>query len=240
MDTRKYRHELKFLCDEKELFHIESKIRHICRLDKHTGDASDYSIKSLYFDTLTDRCYSENMAGADCRKKYRIRIYNNQTETIHLECKYSCHSLKAKDICSITRTQCENLMKGLSLWESLGETDSREDPGGRELLRRFLAERDMEILSPKVIVEYVRTPYVFPVGNVRITFDRIIRSSREISSFLGRTSALQSILPQGMHILEVKYDQMLPGAILELVSGGQDLQRTSFSKYALCRQCNIY
>lgn len=240
MDTRKYRHELKFLCDEKELFHIESKIRHICRLDKHTGDARDYSIKSLYFDTLTDRCYSENMAGTDCRKKYRIRIYNNQTETIHLECKYSCHGLKAKDICSITRMQCEKLMKGLPLWGSLGETDSREDAGGRELLRRFLAERDMEILSPKVIVEYVRTPYVFPVGNVRVTFDRTIRSSREVSSFLGKTSALQSILPQGTHILEVKYDQMLPGAILELVSGGQDLQRTSFSKYALCRQCNTF
>ena len=240
MDTRKYRHELKFLCDEKELFHIENKIRHICRLDKHTGDARDYSIKGLYFDTLTDRCYSENMAGTDCRKKYRVRIYNNQTDTIHLECKYSCHGLKAKDICSITSTQCGDLMKGLPLWGSLGEEDARKDPKGQELLRRFLAERDMEILSPKVIVEYVRTPYVFPVGNVRITFDRTIRSSRETSCFLGRTPALQSILPQGMHILEVKYDQMLPGAILELVSGGHDLQRTSFSKYALCRQCNTF
>ena len=240
MDTRKYRHEVKFLCDEKELFHIESKIRHICRLDKHTGDASDYSIKSLYFDTLTDRCYSENMAGTDCRKKYRIRIYNNQTDTIHLECKYSCHGLKAKDICSITRTQCENLINGLPIGDFLRDDVPSEQPKGQKLFRRFLAERDMEILSPKVIVEYVRTPYVFPVGNVRVTFDRTIRSSPQTSCFLERTPALQCILPQGIHILEVKYDQMLPGAILELISSGQDLQRTSFSKYALCRQCNTF
>lgn len=240
MDTRKYRHELKFLCGENELFHMENKIRHICRLDKHAGDSGTYAIKSLYFDTIDDRCYSENMAGTDPRKKYRIRIYNDQTDTIHLECKYSRHGLKSKDTCSITRAQCENLMRGISIWDSLREEDSTENSKQQELLRRFLAERDMEILSPKVIVEYVRTPYVFPAGNVRITFDRNIRSSPKISSFLERTQAMRSILPQGIHILEVKYDEMLPGAILELVSGGQDLQRTSFSKYALCRQCNIF
>lgn len=231
MNSQKYRHELKFLCAERELFLMENKIRHICRPDVHTGESGSYTIKSLYFDTLDDSCLAENLAGTDHRKKYRIRIYNNQTDIIHLECKYSRHGLKAKDMCPITRAQCRALMKGVP---------APVETSCPELLGRFLTEKRTELLSPKIVVEYIRSPYVYPAGNVRITFDRRIRSSPQVAGFPEKTPALQSVLPQDMHILEVKYDRLLPGAILELLAAGQDLQKTSFSKYALCRQNHPY
>lgn len=109
----------------------------------------------------------------------------------------------------------------------------------QELLRRFLAERSTELLRPKVIVEYIRTPYIYPAGNVRITFDRQIRSSSDIFRFPEKSIAYRSIMPEDVNILEIKYDNLLPGAILELAAAGGRLDRTSFSKYALCREYSI-
>lgn len=238
VDTRSYRNELKFLCTEQDLYLIENKIRHVCRLDANAGAGGTYSVKSLYFDTHDDRCYYENLAGVDDRKKYRIRIYNDDTDIIKLECKYSLHGRKTKESCNITRQQCEILTKrgGLQPF-SVYRNDMEKGGGGKQqLLSRFLLERNLYLLTPKIIVDYRRTPYVYPAGNVRITFDRAIRSSLPAEGFPAGNTALRSILPENVHILEVKYDDLIPAAILELAAAGRPLRRTSFSKYALCRE----
>lgn len=222
-----YRHELKFLCGEGELRLLEERIRHICPLDSHVGEDGRYTIRSLYFDTYDDRCFYENEAGVDQRKKYRIRIYNGKTNIIQLECKESLHGMKRKEACLLSLQQCRQLIERTAVTELLPE---------QELLRRFLTARSTQLLTPKVIVEYVRTPYVYAVGNVRITFDRYIRSSSEISRFLEPRVSGRSVMAQDSHILEVKYDEGLPGTVRELLSSGRELSTTSFSKYYLCRK----
>lgn len=245
-----YRHELKFLCEERQLFLIENRIRHICAPDPHGGKTGSYRVKSLYFDTFDNQCYQEIQEGADSRKKYRIRIYNDDTDVINLECKYSLHDRKAKETCRISRQQCTDLMEKRPgrqpdfmqvPMQDCGKDDFPTTEYGQAvpLLQRFLLEKRMELLMPKVIVEYRRTPYVFPGGNVRITFDRAIRSSCQTERFLDGNAIFKSILPENIHILEVKYDEGLPGAVRELVTAGQQLCRTSFSKYGLCREYGI-
>lgn len=225
-----YRHELKFLCGEGQLRILEEKIRHICRLDPHTGRDGTYVIRSLYFDTIDDRCFYENEAGVDCRRKYRIRLYNGNTDTVYLECKETRHGLKHKDACLLTGKQSRQLMLGWPVMEVLSD---------QGLLLRFLAARSAQILLPKVIVEYTRTPYIYGVGNVRVTFDRYIRSSSVVTGFLEPGIPGREIMAQDVHILEVKYDKMLPGAIREFLTAGQELSQTSFSKYALCREYSM-
>lgn len=249
MDMGDYRHELKFLCGEQELYFMGNKICHICRRDINTDPDGTYVVKSLYFDTPDDRCYHENQAGVDRRRKYRIRIYNNNPDTIKLECKSSCHGRKRKEACSITRQQCEALLKGTACGiptgyfagsASFAESGYSGRQGNQEALwQRFQAERKTDMLVPKVIVEYRRTPYIFPAGNVRITFDRAIRSSSYVGRFFDKDIPFRSIMPEGRHILEVKYDEAIPAAILELLSAGRELRRISFSKYALCREYSI-
>ena len=80
-----YRHERKFLCPERNLLLTENRIRHICRPDTHVCATGDYVVRSLYFDSYDDRCLQENEAGTDERKKYRIRLYNGDADTIRLE-----------------------------------------------------------------------------------------------------------------------------------------------------------
>lgn len=225
-----YRHELKFLCGEGELRLMEERIRHICSLDRHVGEDGRYTIRSLYFDTFDDRCFYENEAGVDRRRKYRIRIYNGNADIIHLECKESMHGLKRKESCLISLQQCRQLMDRAAVKELLP---------GQELLKRFLMEQRTQLLMPKVIVEYTRTPYIHAAGNVRITFDRYIRSSPETRRFLETHVSGRSIMAQNRHILEVKYDEGLPGAVRELLSAGHDLSGISFSKYYLCRKYSI-
>lgn len=227
MDTLHYRHELKFVCSDRRLFLLENKIRHLCRPDPYAGSKGTYVIRSLYFDTYDDKCLLESEAGTDNRKKYRIRIYNGSDEMIKLECKHSLRGMKAKETCRITREQCECLMNGFS-------TGLTEPSQG--LLRQFMCDRSTMLLKPKVIVEYTRAPYVYALGNVRVTFDRDIGSSADARCFLEKDILRRGVLRQGEQLLEVKYDEVLPSAILELLTADRQLSRTSFSKYVLCRQ----
>lgn len=222
-----YRNELKFVCSERELKLLEERIRHICRLDSHVGADGRYTIRSLYFDTYDDQYFHENEAGIDHRRKYRIRIYDGSRDVIHLECKETLHGLKRKEVCSLSLEQCRLLMDKKPVGGVLS---------GQDLLGRFLVEQRMLLLQPRVIVEYVRTPYVYAAGNVRITFDRHIRSSAEIGRFLEPQIAGRRVMAQNSHVLEVKYDEGLPGAVREFLSSGRELFRTSLSKYCLCRK----
>lgn len=226
MGELSYRHELKFVCSELQLRVIENNVRHICKKDIHVRDEGVYTIRSLYFDTYDDRFYYENKMGVDHRKKYRVRIYNGNSNVIKLECKYSFRGMKAKEVCNITEEQCRGMMYGKRI------TDVGKE---QQLLSRFLLERQNQIMTPKVIVEYRRIPYTYQIGNVRITFDKNIGSSTRISDFLNPKIQVRGIMPEGMHVLEVKYDKMIPTAILECVTCGNNLKRSSFSKYMLCR-----
>ena len=90
-------------------------------------------------------------------------------------------------------------------------------------------------MAPKVLIVYDRTAFVDPVGNVRITFDRNIRATRAWQSFLEEACpGYVSVLPKGMHLLEVKYDELLPDYLKNALELNR-LTQTSFSKYYLGR-----
>ena len=69
------RHEEKFICSEKQLALLQSRIQALLPMDAHQ-DGEDYQIRSLYFDSPDLQCVRENAAGVSTREKYRVRIYN--------------------------------------------------------------------------------------------------------------------------------------------------------------------
>ena len=94
------------------------------------------------------------------------------------------------------------------------------------------------LLQPKIIVEYDRAPYIYPDGNVRITFDRNIRSGAQSLEFGESRIALRPIMETSRHLMEVKFDEFLPDWIhrtLQLDS----MTQTAFSKYYLCRKYSL-
>ena len=223
---QKFRHELKYQISNAELQMLRNRIDHLIPADRHAGADGVYNIRSLYFDDLYNRCYYENENGTDPREKFRIRIYNHSTDRITLECKRKERGKTLKTSCPLTIEQTRCLMDGRPL-----PNISQQHPVLQKMTMQMLTRR----LRPVVIVEYDRIPYVYPNGNVRITLDCNITSSRAIKHFLEDQIPKRPIMPMGQQLLEVKYDEYLPDFIyrnLQLHS----LRQTAFSKYYLCRK----
>lgn len=219
-----YRHELKFLVSDQEVEIIRYRLKPLMRMDEHQKDGS-YTVRSLYFDDLNDSCIRENEDGVDNRHKFRIRIYNGNDDVIIIEKKIKYRSMIRKLSEKITREQCLAYMSG-RLSALTKESGS--------LQKELFAEVKMSGMRPVVIVEYERTAFVERCGNVRVTLDRNISGNNKISSFFDRQLLSVPVLPVGLHILEVKYDQFLPHHIGNVLQMGA-LQQSSFSKYYYSR-----
>lgn len=230
---KKYRNELKYVCTEAQLQMIEYRIRQYCQKDAHVGATGIYNIRSVYFDDIDNSCFYENENGVNSREKYRIRIYNGNADRITLECKEKRNGKNYKDSCSLTREQCEAFLNGTFSWDMVNEKEP--DWGRVELLRKFVLKYNACYMRPKVIVSYERTPYVYQAGNVRITFDRHIAGSSKVQDFLEPVVDGRPVMPTGYHVLEVKYDEMLPDFLNNAMQLGT-LRRATYSKYYLCRK----
>lgn len=221
-----YRHEFKYLCTEPQLEMLRVRLKGIMKKDVHAKDAGVYTIKSLYFDDINDRCFFENESGTSPREKYRIRVYNNSRERISLECKKKDRDKVRKISCLLTPEQFDYLAY------SKGDINKEELP---ELAKKLLLLKKSSRMEPKVIVSYERTPYVYRYGNVRVTFDRSIAASGYVEDFFKENICRRQILPLGQQLLEVKYDEYLPDHIYHTLSLA-NLERITFSKYYLCRK----
>lgn len=219
-----YRHELKFLVSDMELEIIRYRLKLLMRQDIHqTG--GKYTVRSLYFDDFRNSCMRENEDGIDNRRKFRIRIYNGDDTLIKLEKKEKCRGMTKKEAVLISGTDCAAYMSGAT-----GKLQRNSSKTEKELY----GEIRVNGMHPVSIVEYERTAFLEPRGNVRITFDRNISGSSKTNDFLDKRIGKIPLLPGGVHILEVKYDELLPGFIYEALNMGS-LQRSSFSKYYYSR-----
>jgi len=219
-----YRVENKYLVSDTDLAVLEARLKTVMKPDSHQL-GSCYEIRSVYFDDILDNGMAENDSGLDCRRKYRIRIYDPSANVIHLEIKEKTVGLTRKISCNLSKEECSQILNGT--------LPLRFD--GRAPLNKLLLQMRCTKMEPKAIISYERTAYVFSSGNVRITFDRNIMASSCCGDFFEeRISGMTPILPVGMHILEVKYDELLPDHIAQQLQIGT-LRQTAFSKYYLGR-----
>lgn len=225
----KFRHEQKYIITSAESEIIKNRLKHLVLPDIHTDATGSYTIRSLYFDDYYNRCFYENQNGTDSREKWRIRIYNGSAERIMLECKRKEHGMTYKRSCQLSLEQTKLLMQGKALENIAGQPT---------LIRRFILEMLTRKLTPKVIVEYERIPYVYKNGNVRITLDTNVSSSDKIEDFLEKSIMKRPVMSINEQLLEVKFDEFLPDFIYNSLQLG-NLRQTAFSKYYLCRKFSL-
>lgn len=221
----KYRNEIKYICSEQQLQLIEHRIGKLCKRDVHTGADGTYTVRSLYFDDYHNTCLQENESGVNAREKFRIRIYNGNTQRITLECKQKMNGKNHKESCLLTEEQCREILQGVC-------TMPEDAPA---LFCKFYLQYHTRVLRPKVIVQYDRTPFVYKTGNVRITCDRYIAGTENVKLFLEKELPTRPVMQKDCHVLEVKYDELLPDFIKSTLQI-RDLQQTAFSKYYMCRK----
>lgn len=225
-EKNRYRHEFKYLINDYQYHIIKNNLDCIMELDPHVQSRGYYSIRSLYFDDYEDSCFFDNENGVDPRQKFRIRIYNASSERISLESKIKIKNKTLKQSCSINKQTVERLIMGKKI-----EWDSKMHP----LLKKVYYLQETRLLSPKVIVEYDRIPYVERNGNVRITLDLDVRCSGDIITFFDKTILDRPVMPIGYQLLEVKYDSFIPDYIHRSIYT-RELSQTTFSKYYYCKK----
>lgn len=224
-----YRNELKYMVSDYDIMKIRYRLMPLMNQDEHQGE-DGYRIRSIYFEDIYDSYMLENEAGTSYRKKYRVRIYNEDAGLIHLEKKMKHGGMVKKVSQEISKDDCDLLLTGK--WDSLYQSKSCSTDS---LLREVYYEVLRRRLVPKCVVEYERFAFVEYKGNVRITFDRNISGSRQVDKFYDSQMECIPIMPAGYHILEIKYDEILPHYILQSVDTG-NLRRQSYSKYYSARK----
>ncbi len=225
--AKKYRNELKYLVDARDVLIIEDKLKHVMERDPYADEETgSYVVRSLYFDSYDDDCYHNNEFSLGKRKKFRIRMYGDDPSLILLEKKEKENARSRKYSYKLSKAEYEQLFYG-NVSDMYWQTT---DP----LLKEFCLEVMMRLFRPKVIVHYERTPFVYITGNVRVTLDTNISCSTEINRFIDNNYLTIPVLEEGEHLLEVKYDELLPDFLKQIIQL-DSLEQATFSKYYIGR-----
>ncbi len=225
--AKHYRHELKYAIAYTDYLAMRSRLRAVMTTDRHVSANGLYRTRSIYFDNTDDKVLKEKIDGIQKREKFRIRYYNDDFSFIILEKKMKVNNLCLKAGTELTEEECRRILNGDLAWMK----DS-----GNMLVQELYAKMRYQRLRPRVLVSYLREPYVYAPGNVRITFDSDIRTTLFHQEFL--TKQVHDISATDTprdRILEVKYDAFLPEIIQDLIQV-PGIRQQAFSKYGTCRR----
>lgn len=219
----KYRHEWKHVLNTTDLLILRQRLRAIMESDPHAIDGK-YHIRSLYFDNLEDKALREKIDGVNMREKFRIRLYNCNSSLINLEKKSKKNGLGTKYSAKLSAEETQKIVEGEIDWMLQSENS---------LIQELYCKMRYQGMRPKTIVDYIREPFIFRPGNVRVTLDYDIRTGLHSTDLLNPDAVT---IPAGDAplLIEVKWDEFLPGIIRDAVSL-PDRRVGSFSKYAQCR-----
>lgn len=220
------RHELKFYIRYYDYEVLRRRLQAIMRRDTHSVDEQGYHIRSLYFDDLHDTALFEKNYGIYKRKKYRIRIYNKSDSVIKLERKNKVNEYIAKESAPLTRFEYEEIIDGRI--DFLLEKE-------HYLLHDFYRELRTHLYRPRVITDYIREAYTLPTGNVRVTFDKQLKTSVNSLDMFDKDLATVDAIHQPKMIMEVKFDEFLPEYVRQVLQLPAH-NRSAISKYVICRE----
>ncbi|NBJ91297.1 polyphosphate polymerase domain-containing protein [Parablautia muri] len=222
----KYRNEWKYCEKEADLLAVKERLSGILDYDFHAGEDGKYTIQSLYFDDYKNTCARDNVSGEGKRFKYRIRYYGDQAERLWLEKKEKKNSGCHKRKCVLSMQEYQSIIDGKVMDVFWGTQ--------KLLLKEFCLDIVTRGFAPKVIISYQREAFVESIANIRITLDYNISASNEIGRFLSGNYFRIPVMEKEKHILEVKFDRVLPSYIKGVLQSNILLQQ-SFSKYYLGR-----
>ena len=189
--------------------------------------AGSYEVFSLYFDSPGFYYYWQKIDGIERRKKVRLRTYRNTgnfEQYAFFELKRKHDAVILKDRFVMTKDDYKALIEN----EDFSATEMR-DQNRRNIVEEFEWERHMRSISPKVLVAYVREPYLGRYNqNFRVTFDSQIKAVENDNLFYAGNDWVDV---SGNHmVMELKFTGVLPFYINRVIKEF-NLERTTYSKY---------
>lgn len=225
MNELKYRHEYKHVINLLDYHSLRQRVKAVSRVDSNAGTDGRYHIRSLYFDNYDDKALREKIYGLPNKEKFRIRIYNFDDAFIRLEKKSKRNGLCNKQSTALNHEQTQRILDGDLAW--MAESN-------KPLIVEFYSKLRFQRLRPRTIVDYWREAYIFPYGNVRVTFDSGLCTGLYSTGLFDSRLPTLSVGEPGVLLMEVKYDNFLPDIMRDVIQTNTR-HTEAFSKYAACR-----
>lgn len=221
------RSELKYYLNDVQTEGLQHQLGQFMDMDRYCADRTGYRVRSLYFDSFDDECLYQKQSGFLHRRKIRLRTYGDAgSDTVKFEIKHKSGQLVRKDSVTLSKSDAQAICDG-----DHAVLLNYENP----VLDSIYATFQSRAYRPKVVVEYQRVAFVLPVSNVRITMDKHLRSNINHLDLFSTVRDSMPVLVEGKQVLEVKYDEFLPGYIKKVLAN-VSAERMAISKYTLARR----
>ena len=224
LNTCVKRYELKYFITRNEYFLLKNTLSKIMQKDKNQqGD--NYFIRSLYFDTPENKDYMTKVHGLKDRRKYRLRLYDPQSDYVKFEIKNRCGELIHKES---TRISKEDALRVINQ-----EYEPLLNYKSTTLNKAYAAFKNKKY-APKVVIDYRRDAYTLDFNNIRITFDTQIHKNESNYCVFDPKTQTTPVLNKNTIIMEVKYNNSLPIWIKNAIQVHR-FTHCAISKYCLSR-----
>ena len=220
-----YRKEWKYVISIAEYLRLKPWLEQLLQPDAHGIDGT-YTVRSLYFDSLYDRDFYDNLDGVLEKRKIRLRCYPPDFGHASLEYKAKDGSDGFKRHVTLGADEIRAVQQG-----DYSCLAAKDDAVARGIYQRMI----QGVYRPKTVIEYTRTAYLYPVSDTRITFDQKQRATGTGIGFLEKEPSFLPLMPDNMGVLEMKYNDFLPYPIMGLMQNLDRLWQAN-SKYTQARE----
>jgi SPX domain protein involved in polyphosphate accumulation len=209
------RYERKYYIANDKLEELRNRLMPFVKPDVNSkvsnGGLSQYTVRSIYYDTPFMEYYYEKKEGLEYRNKFRIRVYDQHKpgDVAFLEIKRKLGNRIKKHRSTLLVENLKNL-----LCTGCTEDYIITSPKSSRALKdssKFMYYYYKKSLKPVNLISYEREAYhgKFDPG-VRITFDKNVRSTiyPKIDEIYSEHRA-KNITP-GHFIIEIKYYETMP------------------------------
>ena len=223
------RYEFKYILNKKLRDQVERQIQHFMRYDGYVHPEFDnsYFVRSLYYDSPSSFNFYEKIDGIKKRKKFRLRTYDkvNDNSILFIEQKGRNVNRVFKRRTQIDESDIDYFYNAIN-YDQL--THKYKD---LKIINEFIADTMKRRISPVVLVDYLRRPYVSDYDmNFRVTFDSDIMAKASNTLFPSDENFFRCL--PGYTILEVKFFRKIPAWFHKLLLV-YNLERVSVSKFVL-------
>ncbi len=224
------KYEFKYFVPQTRIDALRRSLMPFVDLDEYAQRiGGEYTVSSIYYDTLSFDAYHEKLAGIKHRQKLRIRGYgtSDTEQHVYLEIKRKNDMLISKSRAAVPYEHVDEFLRTATL-DSAASNGNGSNRANAEAFLYHVRRRGMR---PVVLVRYQRQAFLSRTGPpVRITFDRNVSAaaSPDLSDLYADVPMYEEF--RNVVIFEAKFPLHMP-PWLEATIDRFDLKRTAISKY---------
>lgn len=219
------RKEVKYLLSLPDRLFLLDALDRLLTPDAY-GGYNGYTVRSVYFDSITNEDYEDKKNHVDEKKRIRVRVYHPDDKVAKFELKRKSFGRELKESIVISREDAIQVLH--RNYSVLLKYHSPIAQYAYDLM-------STRLYRPVSLIEYDRRAYTHENFNTRVTMDNNLRFCEFNYDLFAKHLNFKAAMPKEQTILEIKYDRFLFKQIQDVLSKC-DLSKKPPSKFGTSRQ----